>query len=77
MPTPFSAQSAIEVLQSLHDYIALDLPFYASHFIDRMTRFTEQLIIHPEISRQLSEAGLGDICEIIFQLSTGRGRALA
>lgn len=41
--------------------------FYALRFIDCMTRFTEQLIIHPEIGRQGPKAGLEVVCEIISQ----------
>lgn len=60
-------EPAVEALQAIHDYIALDQPFYAGHFIDRMTRSTERLVIHPGIGRQVPEAGLDDIREIIFQ----------
>ncbi|MDP1678915.1 MAG: hypothetical protein Q8L02_02100 [Candidatus Nitrotoga sp.] len=45
-------EAVVEALQPIHDYIALDQPFYANHFIDHMMRYTEHLIIHPEIARQ-------------------------
>jgi len=40
---------------------------YAARFIDRMTGSAERLITHPGIGRQVPEAGLEDIREIIFQ----------
>ena len=45
-------EAVVEALQPILDYISLDQLFYANHFIDRMMRSTEHLIIHPEIARQ-------------------------
>ncbi len=45
-------EAVVEALQAIHDYIALDKPFYANHFVDLIMRSTAHLIIHPEIARQ-------------------------
>lgn len=54
-------EPAVEALQAIRDYIALDQPFYAARFIDRMTISAERLITHPGIGRQVPEAALEDI----------------
>jgi toxin ParE1/3/4 len=49
--TPF----ALEDLQSIHDYIALDSPNYAIRYIDKLVDKTEILIDHPETGRIVPE----------------------
>jgi addiction module RelE/StbE family toxin len=49
--TPF----ALEDLQSIHDYIALDSPNYAIRYIDKLIDKTEILIDYPETGRIVPE----------------------
>ena len=49
--TPF----ALEDLQSIYDYIALDSPTYAIRFIDKLVDKVEILIDHPDVGRVVPE----------------------
>jgi plasmid stabilization system protein ParE len=60
-------EPAVDALRAIQDYIAKDNLFYAAQFVERLTRSAEQLIDFPEIGRQVPEAGLEEIREILFQ----------
>lgn len=49
--TPF----ALEDLQSIYDYIALDSPTYATRFIDKLVDRVDILIEHPEAGKIVPE----------------------
>ena len=46
---------ALEDLQSVYDYIALDSPTYAIRFIDKLVERVDILIDHPEAGRIVPE----------------------
>jgi toxin ParE1/3/4 len=59
--TPF----ALEDLQSVYDYIALDSPTYAIRFIDKLVDRVEVLIDHSEVGRIVPEFENESIRELI------------
>ena len=50
------SQVAFDDVLAIRDYIALDSPFYADQFIDKLMSATEKLSEHPEIGRLVPEA---------------------
>ncbi len=54
-------------LGEIYDYIARDAPYYAEQFIDRIIDATGKLEDHPKIGRQVPEANLDNVRELIFQ----------
>lgn len=61
----FWTRWSIKDLRSIYDYIALDSPFYASRFIDKLINRTEQLIEHPQSGRIVPEKEDPNIKELI------------
>ena len=53
-------------LRDLRKYIAKDSPYYARRFVTKIVASVEKLAMHPEIGRQVPEAELSDIRELIF-----------
>jgi len=51
----------------VHDYIAVDNPFYAARFVDRLTLAAEILLSFPDLGRKVPEVGREEIRELIFQ----------
>ncbi len=60
-------EPAVNALQGIHDYIALDKPFYAARFIERIVITAERLKDFPQIGRMVPEAGREDVRELVFQ----------
>jgi len=60
-------EPAISALQAIHDFIALDQPFYAARFVDRLTVAAERLIDFPKLGRRVPEARRGEARELVFQ----------
>ncbi len=60
-------EPALRDLQGIRDYIALDKPFYAARFIERIVNTVERLKDFPQIGRMVPEASRNDVRELIFQ----------
>jgi len=61
------SKRAIRDVAQLRDYIALDSPFYAQQFIERLINRLANLIEFPQSGRLVPEAERDDIREIIYQ----------
>lgn len=60
------SQVAFDDVLAIRDYIALDSPFYADQFIDKLMAATQKLADHPGIGRLVPEADNPEIRELIF-----------
>ncbi|MCU7861626.1 MAG: type II toxin-antitoxin system RelE/ParE family toxin [Candidatus Thiodiazotropha sp. (ex Lucinoma kastoroae)] len=58
---------ALDDLAVIRDYIAKDSPHYARRFIERIFDAAEKLHDHPQMGRQVPEADLSEVRELIFQ----------
>ena len=56
---------AIEDVNAIHDYIALDSEFYARKFTDRIIERAEALRMHPNLGRVVPEFSNEQIRELI------------
>jgi plasmid stabilization system protein ParE len=56
---------ALEDLESIHDYIAKESPFYAQKTIEEFLARVTVLADHPEIGREVPEYVRKDIRELI------------
>ena len=56
---------AIGQLIDIHDYILNDSKFYAKIVVDRITKSTKKLQVHPQIGRKVPELNQHNIREII------------
>lgn len=59
--------TARKCLQEIADYIAIDSPFYAVNFVERILEQTDKLSKFPEIGRLVPEFKNDDIRELLFQ----------
>lgn len=59
------AESAIEQLRAIHDYLAQTSPQYASHLVDRITNRSKQIAAFPFSGRVVPEYGRPQIRELI------------
>lgn len=59
------AESAIEHLQAIHDYIAQNSPQYARHLVDRITNRSRQIAAFPLSGRIVPEYGRPQIREVL------------
>jgi addiction module RelE/StbE family toxin len=59
--------SAVDDLESVHDYIARDSVIYAASFVERIIAAIETLMDLPEVGRKVPEMDNPDIRELIFQ----------
>lgn len=58
-------ENAISHLNNIHEYIALDSPFYAKRTVDKITRRSEQIATFPLSGRKVPEYDADDIREVI------------
>ncbi|MEJ2592654.1 MAG: type II toxin-antitoxin system RelE/ParE family toxin [Candidatus Thiodiazotropha sp.] len=58
---------ALDDLMVIRDYIAKDSPHYARRFIERLFDTAERLCDQPQMGRQVPEADLNEVRELIFQ----------
>jgi toxin ParE1/3/4 len=58
-------ENAIRHLVTIYEYIALNSPTYGKRMVDRITRRSEQIAIHPLSGRKVLEYEAEDIRELI------------
>lgn len=56
---------ALDQLQSIHDYIACNSPYFAKRMVDRITRRSIQISQFPLSSRKVPEYDIGQIREVL------------
>lgn len=59
-------EPALDDVDRLSDYIALDQPFYAEEFTERLMMSVEPLLDNPRMYRAVPEAAHDHIREVIF-----------
>ena len=52
-------------LREIHNYIAQDSPIRAKQVVDRLTRWSEKLILKPRVDRRVTEYGRDDLREVL------------
>lgn len=52
-------------LREIHDYIAKDSPIRAKQVVDRLTRWSEKLVLEPRADRRVPEYGHDDLREVL------------
>ena len=57
--------TALDQLQSIHDYIACNSPYYAKRMVDRITRRSIQISRFPLSGRKVPEYDIGQIREVL------------
>jgi len=57
--------TALDQLQSIHDYIARNSPYYAKRMVDRITRRSIQISQFPLSGRKVPEYDMGQIREVL------------
>lgn len=57
--------TALNQLQSIHDYIARNSPYYAKRMVDRITRRSIQISQFPLSGRKVPEYDMGQIREVL------------
>ena len=57
--------TALDQLQSIHDYIAGNSPYYAKRMVDRITRRSIQISQFPLSGRKVPEYDIGQIREVL------------
>lgn len=58
-------ENAIGHLVNIYEYIAINSPIYGKRMVDRITRRSEQIAIHPLSGRKVPEYEAEDIRELI------------
>ena len=58
-------ESALEQLDSIHDYIARNSEIYAKRMVEKITRRTMRIADHPLSGRRVAEYDLEQIREVI------------
>jgi len=58
-------KTALDQLQSIHDYIACNSPYYAKRTVDRITRRSIQISQFPLSGRTVPEYDMGQIREVL------------
>ena len=58
---------ALDDLAAIRDYIARDSPYYARRFIEHILESVEALENHPQMGRNVPEAGRQDVRELILR----------
>ncbi len=58
-------ENAIGHLVNIYEYIAINSPTYGKRMVDRITRRSEQIVIHPISGRRVPEYEAEDIRELI------------
>jgi plasmid stabilization system protein ParE len=58
-------KTALDQLQSIHDYIACNSPYYAKRMVDRITRRSIQISQFPLSGRTVPEYDMGQIREVL------------
>ena len=58
-------ENAIGHLVNIYEYISINSPTYAKRMVDRITRRSEQIAIHPLSGRKVPEYEAEDIRELI------------
>lgn len=58
-------ENAIGHLVNIYEYIAINSPTYGKRMVDRSTRRSEQIVIHPISGRRVPEYEAEDIRELI------------
>ncbi|MFQ6002223.1 MAG: type II toxin-antitoxin system RelE/ParE family toxin [Candidatus Zixiibacteriota bacterium] len=61
------SKDSIEDLKEICEFIALDSPYYAKIFKDRVFEMVEHLERYPEIGRQVPESDHPKVREIIYK----------
>jgi len=61
----YFTENAIEHLVNIYDYISLNSPTYAKRMVDKITRRSEQISVHPYSGRTVPEYESEDIRELI------------
>ena len=61
------SKESIEDLKEICDFIALDSPYYAKIFNDRIFELVEYLESLPKIGRRVQESDDPDVRELIFK----------
>lgn len=61
------SQRALQDVEHIRDYIALDSPAYARPFIERLLYATRHLPQFPQSGRAMPEASNPNIREVIYQ----------
>jgi addiction module RelE/StbE family toxin len=61
----FWTDTALGHLTAIHEFISRDSQTYAKRVIDRLTRRTEQIAVHPLSGRKVPEVSLPQIREVI------------
>ena len=56
---------SIRHLIEIYEYIAEDSPLYAKRLVDKITRRSEQIGVHPKSGRKVSEYKRDDIREVL------------
>lgn len=56
--------TALDHLQSIHDYVARNSPHYAKRMVDRITRRSIQISLFPLSGRKVPEYDMGQIREV-------------
>jgi toxin ParE1/3/4 len=57
--------TALDQLQSIHDYIAYNSPYYAKRMVDRITRRSIQISQFPRSGRKVPEYDIEQIREVL------------
>lgn len=60
-------ERALRALDGIYDYISLDAPLYAEHFVQKLIAAVDRLEDLPLSGRPVPEAERDDIREVIFQ----------
>lgn len=58
-------ENAIGHLVNIYEYIAINSPTYGKRLVDRITRRSEQIALHPLSGRKVPEYDAADIRELI------------
>jgi plasmid stabilization system protein ParE len=58
-------ENAIGHLVNIYEYIAINSPTYGKRLVDRITRRSEQIALHPLSGRKVPEYDAEDIRELI------------
>lgn len=56
---------SIRQLVEIYEYIAEDSPLYAKRLVDKITRRSEQIAVHPKSGRKVPEYERDDIREVL------------
>ena len=64
-------------LEEIASYIAVDSPFYAVNFAERILQYIEKLTDFPKLGRVVTEFKNEDIRELIFHNYRGEKRGQA